>query len=885
LNSGILVPGDVLTLAGAVNHSSGSVDAGTQTIIFNGNSMQTIPANMFSGRIKNLTIDNGNGVVLGTGADITVTNALALRSGTLNIGANTMFVNVAAGGLTRGTGSIDAGAGKIAFAGTAAVNIPAGSLAGNINNLTISNNAGVTLNDSKTITGFLAVDGLLTPAADVVIDGPGSLRGSGTVQVTAARGNGTNDFTNQYKLAIGSLANMTVEFAGAATQNAAGDIAGSVKISNSNGVSMTGDATIGKTLTLNSGALSIGSNTLTLNGPVVNGSGSLAGSGSARLIIGDNNAATLKFTTVADTLKYFAVNPGATATLSTPLNMVGSADPGTVVVNGTLNTGGNLFIRSNANGTARIGTSTGIINGDVTIERFIPAKPVRKWTFLSSPVSTSVRNGWQQQIFVTGPGTGGTPCGSGGKQYNSNGFDDTQNDPSSIFTYEPVPAAGNTSYYTPVPNTFIQLTPGTGYRVNIRGNRNTPGACAKQINYSGPTPPADSVTLSVTGAYSKTASKELNFTSANVYTLVGNPYPGELSLKSVLSDNNSVINAKAWLYCGNLANTGDVYTVMNNGQLTNGEYLPDANKVFTNGVLTDVVISSGEAFFVEAKSAGSITFNEQQKTTTVASGNGIYSRPVTPFVWTNYTRIHLLKETDSVQEMDNIIVRFKNDKLVNNTQYGAFDGASLNSVASSIASLKAGSRMAIQTRRLDFVKRDTVYMAVNAAAGNYRMTFTAYEKFTKAAYIYLIDKYLHTSTNMKQQPQGYPFSITTDTLSRGSNRFMVVFSTTPINTTPAATKSESKPAKDTANKNNTVVPLGLYPNPVHSQLNIHVQYTNDMHYHINILSVTGRLVMVKEGNVKGGVVSISTASLSQGIYMASLYFADGVHYSQQFIKQ
>ncbi|TKK68203.1 T9SS type A sorting domain-containing protein [Ilyomonas limi] len=749
----------------------------------------------------------------------------------------------------------------------------------------IQNRATATIDNSWTVSGTNSKIVVGDWSSDVTFTIPSTSPVIGTIDVAT---NATLDLDNTTLPTLGVLAtNSTVLYSGSAIQNVAAKAYRNLSINNMSGVTLTGNVTVSDALKLTKGAVNIGGNTLTINGYISSkGTGTLSGSSSSNIVIGgiSNNLSTLNFTPAANTLNNLTISTGVSVALGNALNITAGNNPGTVIVNGILTTNGYLTIKSDANGTARIGASTGSISGNITVERYIPAKPARKWTLLASPVSVPVRNGWQQQLFVTGPGTGGTPCGSttgnGGAtdMYNSNGFDDTQNDPSTIFTYEQSYAAGSTSYFTPIANTGVQLTPGAGYRVNVRGDRNTAGACATQINYSGSAPSAGAVTLSVTGAYTSSASKALNFAADNKFTLVGNPYPSELSLSSFFTDNSSRINISAWFYCGTTGNTGDVYTVYNNGQLTN-DFLPAANKVFTSGALSDIVVSSGEAFFVEAKATGSVSFRETQKTTVNASGNGIYSRQAAPFVWTNYIRLHLMKQADNLQEMDNIIVRFKNDKKVSNMQYGALDATSINTVASSIASLKAGGRMAIQTRRLDFIGKDTVYLAVNAAVGNYRLSFTEYSQFAKAKFIYLIDRYLHFTTDVKQQPGGYPFSITADTLSKGNNRFMVVFSTTAISTGTA--KYVSSPV----NKTSAPVQFGLYPNPVHSQLHISIPPSTVVQYQLRILSAAGTLVIAKEGNSKAGSIDISTASLAPGTYIAELYFADGTRYTQKFVKQ
>ncbi len=73
-------------------------------------------------------------------------------------------------------------------------------------------------------------------------------------------------------------------------------------------------------------------------------------------------------TAVLKTLENLTLSTtGATATLGTPLSI---APGGTLIVNAgdTLTTGGNLTIASSATGTASVGNSQGVINGDVTVQ-------------------------------------------------------------------------------------------------------------------------------------------------------------------------------------------------------------------------------------------------------------------------------------------------------------------------------------------------------------------------------------------------------------------------------------------------------------------------------------------------------------------------------------
>ena len=311
---------------------------------------------------------------------------------------------------------------------------------------------------------------------------------------------------------------------------------------------LTANTTVASLHIASGATLGLGGYTLTLNG-AFSDSGSLSGSSTSGLIIGDS-AGTINFTTAYDTLQTFTLTTNATATLGTKLNIVAGTSPGTVAIGSgaALTTDGNLSLLSDANGTARIDQTAGAISGNITVQRYITAKPTREFSFIGSPVTASIRNAWQQQIYITGPGTGGTPCGSttgdGGStdKYNSNGFDVTLANKPSLFTYGATKVNG--SHYVSVSNTDnnTNLTPGIGYTVNIRGNRNSGTVtCANQLETSTPTAP-EAVTLSATGTVTTgDLTVSLYDTTQSKFTLLANPYPCQISFSAFHTDNSTCL--------------------------------------------------------------------------------------------------------------------------------------------------------------------------------------------------------------------------------------------------------------------------------------------------------------------------------------------------------
>ena len=456
----------------------------------------------------------------------------------------------------------------------------------------------------------------------------------------------------------------------------------------------------------------------------------------------------------ANTIQNLIIDNSAGVTLGGTLNITGTLTP----TLGTFSTGGYLTLISNSSSTARIDQVLGSISGNVTVQRYIPAKSARKFSFIGSPVTESIRNSWQQQIYITGAGTGGTPCGNTalgdgatGSSYNSNGFDVTQTNTPSMFVYNATKVNG--SRYVSVASTdYTNLSPGTGYCMNIRGNRNSGDVtCANQLETATPTAP-EAVTLSATGAITTgNLSVALNNPSVHPYTLLANPYPSQLSFSAFKSSNSNIYN-NMWTYSpyGN----GN-YTTYSNGTIANGASGYDN----TNGNY----IASGQAFFVQANTSGSVTFQESHKT------NGTI--PNTQYFGTGNNKLiraGLQSTTDSTL-LDEVVVRFNNN---GSTVYNPnWDATSFNSGDQVLVSLKGEERLAIATYP-DSI--NTIQLGVSSVStGAFRLLFSGFDGIDSSKTITLIDRYSGISQNIRNN-QSYTFTITSDSGSYGNSRFTIL---------------------------------------------------------------------------------------------------------------
>lgn len=409
----------------------------------------------------------------------------------------------------------------------------------------------------------------------------------------------------------------------------------------------------GTTVTLTSGATSVNSGgTLTVNGEyqmagnmTVNGtinaaSGTLTFNGSSAQSVDLNGA----------TVKNVNIGSSANVTLSSGLNIQGGTNFGTLTVSsgGTLATGGNLTLKSDADASAVIaqGSSSGsYITGNVRVERFIPA--TRAYRLLSPSVTTSgsIRANWQENGGTTA-GLGTHITGNGGA---TNGFDATGTNNPSLFTYNVTTATGSWSAVT---NTNSNtLTAGTPLRIMVRGDRGV------DLTDNAATPSNTILRATgIVGQGDKTFSG-LN-TNANGFTFIGNPFPCPVDMSAVMLSASNV-------------NTSS-YTVWDPNISTRGAYVSVSitNNSNASGSLQDKFLQPGQACFIQTASSGTPSFRINESHKAGASTQTDVFRQIPPFSTLHMT----LYQTDSFENkgraLDGLEINFDGEM---NTHFDARD--------------------------------------------------------------------------------------------------------------------------------------------------------------------------------------------------------------------
>ncbi len=532
-------------------------------------------------------------------------------------------------------------------------------------------------------------------------------------------------------------------------------------IISTNAPQLTSNLTVNN-LTLNSG-ITLNGYELTVKGTIT-GTGLITGSPTSNLTLTNTAKGTIYFdqttqnTTNALNNLTIATATNDTIYLGNTLRLIGTVFPNS----GVLNTGSaNLKLVSSANGTARIDQVLGSITGTVSVWRYIPTKNARRFSFIGSPISQNIGGAWQKQIYITGAGNGGTPCGSttgnGGSTdtYNSNGFDVTQINTPSMFTYSATKVNG--SRYVSIPNTTAtNLTPGVGYSINIRGNRNSANVtCANQLGSASPTAP-EAVTLTASGTLvSGAKSVSLFDTSLSIFNLIANPYPSQISFTAFQAGNSSKIYNKMW-----------TFSPYGNGNFTTYSAGVVANGATGYDNISGDYIASGQAFFVQATqtgSAGSVTFQESNKT------NGIIPN-LQYFGTTAQKLIRIGLRTTSNDTLDEVVARFNSHGSQEYIE--TWDAESFNNSNHVLTIAKGIKNLSIATFP-EFPFLDSIQLNIKTKqTGTYRLSFSDFDDIDSTTNIWLVDKFLGASQNVRTHSE-YNFNVTNDSFSIGNNRFIL----------------------------------------------------------------------------------------------------------------
>lgn len=784
-NTGTLeVKGNFNKSAGTLTNSGGGI--GTAFIILSGASSQTFSTNSLSNDID-FTVNNASGITLNSA--VSYSGNLTLTAGALNNSTNNITVangktiSRAAGSLTAAPVFGASGTDRVAvtITGTCTAGNELAGTTGGIGTLTVNNNATYTLNADRTLDAISVASGatidgaafVLTPRASGAATIAGSFK---TANLVGFSGSATAAISSTNSPTF-TLTGSTIEYnAASASQviTARSDY-NNLTLSGAFAKAISGSTTIGGNLNFNAAAdiLTIGSNTLTLNGTET-GSGSLRGSATSNLTIGGTGAlGTINFDQSTDgttnVLNDVIVNRITSGTLSlgNKLVIVNSYTP----TAGTLTTGDFLHIRSTASNTARIAAGSsggGYISGDVTVERHLTANTNRAYRLLTPGVTTStnIRANWQEgtnnpdastnNIGTTDYGTHIT--GSGG---NSNGFDVTQNNQSSVFLFDQ-----GTQNWTALTNTNVNtLNAKTGYLAFIRGNRNS-------IATINTTTGSSNTTLRATGTLAQ---------GTQTFTGLASDVPGGDAEVSLVTNPFAAPISWASFYTGsNATNFENFITIWDPNVNTRGGFITVTNGGSTSGGTTNLTtnIQSGQAFFVTTKSginSPTLTILESDKSTT-NNLNVFRNGPQTEQlnIQLKYINAGITRSADGVLA------------LFSNSYNNNLDGNDAEQIANwdeDVALLRNGKALSIESRDL-IDDNDSLFIKIaniNKTAAVYTWEIAPTNFNAPGLQAWLLDKFTNTTTPISLiDTTRINFTVSSNLASQVSDRFTIVFKTTGV---------------------------------------------------------------------------------------------------------
>ncbi len=526
-------------------------------------------------------------------------------------------------------------------------------------------------------------------------------------------------------------------------------------------------------------------------------------------------------------------------------------------LNGNIENDGLLLIKSNALSTGQLNTFNGIINGvgEVTIERFIPAR--RAFRLLSTAVTTSgtIRDNWQEgqnnpntstnNNDVPGFGTHITGSTSG-----ANGFDATPSGNPSLFTLN---NTGQT--WEAVENTDLNtIAAGTAYRMLVRGDRS--------IDVTSNSAVPTNTTLRTTGTLHTGAFivSDLSGTE-NAYNFIGNPYPAAVDMNQVLNAATNMNSVHYWVWdptLGGIPTPGQpggrgAYVAVNVIDNTSNNGSSQANRY----------LQPGQAAFVQTAGNGAtaMSFQEQYKAV---------DQPQTQvFNVLSSIRMKLYDAgsfANSSTSSDGLLLKFSEE---GSNEVTFEDAMKFYNQDENLASVNSETLLSIESRALPEVG-ETIPLFTN----QYRKTnyvFEASLSEMNEILVFLKDYYTGALTELfNNETTLYAFQVDpTIAESMADDRFEIVF--------------EEMLSTDEVSFGDGFV---LFPNPTNGSFTIATRHIQGDIVNLTVSSITGQKVYSNTLTVpSNGQLVIEIPGLSAGLYMVELVHPQGGLFTSKLVKK
>lgn len=426
------------------------------------------------------------------------------------------------------------------------------------------------------------------------------------------------------------------------------------------------------------------------------------------------------------------------------------------LTSGTLKTNDLLTFNSDANYTAvieEVGYSNSI-NGNVIVEKYVPARRAFRFITPTVTTTTSIRANWQEggTSWDNNPNPGFGTHITGPLAYK-NGVDSTMTQNYSMFAFNNV-----TGSWSPIANTLTNtLTAGTPYRLMIRGDRSL--NIYQMDNF--PTP--KNTILRTTGTL-KTGNYSVSSLSSTSGgdNFIGNPYQCDVDLDELLNTATDINTNFVYMW-DPLINTRGAYATV---PMPTGTITP-------SGTNATRYLRPGQGFFIKTATGSnlnpSLTFTESTKfsgSNTTSTSNFIE----TPFPNSNSIDVTLINiDSNVIADGISIQYQFNFDNRITD-----FDAKKIGNLDETISIDNQGQLLAIERRNSQIKQQDIIQLNIQKyRATNY--TLRIQKNGFKPTRSKLYDRYLDAFVEIPSDSETeYEFSITTNQESSAANRFSLI---------------------------------------------------------------------------------------------------------------
>ena len=552
-----------------------------------------------------------------------------------------------------------------------------------------------------------------------------------------------------------------------------------------------------------------------------------------------------------------------------------------------INTNNNLTLKSSLDNTASVDQLSNVtgannnnnnvinINGNVTVERYVP-KGLRSYRDINAGGISGANffNSWQE--------SGATIAGYGlyitGKVGSATGIDAS--------TGLDITATGNPSLYSYTNGVWAAIThtksnaidPYKGYRALVRGDRNI-------ANFGFSADPVSMTNTTVIRTSGNLIMGDVNFTTngvTNDNTLTNGQFNSGYSLQTGQDAFNLVANPYAsvvdWTQIvpnvngNNSSNSANIYnsywyfdpTFFNNGYATYVTYNSITGSSNPSGSNINQYIQPGQSFFIQNNSTADpiLSFTESNKVGywANANNNGIFGSIPNP----NRLHISLRKNIGgNNSNIDGAVVAFNN----NFTKAISFeDSKKMNNSGENISILEGAIDLSIDGLPTPDVN-DIIAIKLTQLVPNttYELKIDANMFTTKGVEVFIKDNLMNT---ILPATEGISFIPTKDALTY-QGRFSVVFKAAKVN--PVFVKGT----------------ISIYPNPVtNSKFNLQMSNMEKGTYTVNVINNLGQVVLNSTISNESGesLKTIASKGLTTGVYTVQVIGKSGSYNTELIVK-